>query len=59
MQQRLAHVNEFICKTNNGYETIVGDKGIKLRGGQKQRLRLSRAPAVIVKYLSLMNPRVP
>ena len=40
---KIAHANEFICKTNNGYETIVGDKGIKLSGGQKQRLGLSRA----------------
>ena len=40
---KISHANEFICKTNNGYETIVGDKGIKLSGGQKQRLGLSRA----------------
>ena len=40
---KMSHANEFICKTNNGYETIVGDKGIKLSGGQKQRLGLSRA----------------
>ena len=40
---KISHSHEFICKTNNGYETIVGDKGIKLSGGQKQRLGLSRA----------------
>ena len=40
---KIAHANEFICKTINGYETIVGDKGIKLSGGLKQRLGLSRA----------------
>ena len=40
---KISHADEFICKTNNGYETIVGDKGIKLSGGQKQRLGLSRA----------------
>ena len=40
---KISHANEFICKTKNGYDTIVGDKGIKLSGGQKQRLGLSRA----------------
>ena len=40
---KISHADEFICKTNNGYETIVGDKGIKLSGGQKQRLGVSRA----------------
>ena len=40
---KISHAHEFICKTNNGYETVVGDKGIKLSGGQKQRLGLSRA----------------
>ena len=40
---KISHADEFICKTINGYETIVGDKGIKLSGGQKQRLGLSRA----------------
>ena len=40
---KISHAHEFICKTNNGYDTIIGDKGIKLSGGQKQRLGLSRA----------------
>ncbi len=40
---KISHANEFICKTNKGYDTVVGDKGIKLSGGQKQRLGLSRA----------------
>ena len=40
---KISHADEFIRKTINGYETIVGDKGIKLSGGQKQRLGLSRA----------------
>jgi len=40
---KISHADEFIRKTTNGYETIVGDKGIKLSGGQKQRLGLSRA----------------
>ena len=34
---KIACAHEFIIKTKNGYETIVGDNGIKLSGGQKQR----------------------
>ncbi len=40
---RVACADEFIIKTSKGYESIVGDKGIKLSGGQKQRLGLARA----------------
>lgn len=39
----ISQSDKFISKTINGYETIVGDKGIKLSGGQKQRLGLARA----------------
>ena len=40
---KIALAHEFITNTNYGYETIIGDKGIKLSGGQKQRLGLARA----------------
>ena len=40
---KIAFAHEFISKTLNGYETFVGDKGIKLSGGQKQRIGLARA----------------
>ena len=40
---KIACAHEFISKTINGYETFVGDKGIKLSGGQKQRIGLARA----------------
>lgn len=40
---RIACAHEFIIKTKNGYNSIVGEKGIKLSGGQKQRLGLARA----------------
>lgn len=38
-----ASAHKFICRTNNGYDTLVGDRGIKLSGGQRQRIAIARA----------------
>jgi subfamily B ATP-binding cassette protein MsbA len=47
---RIAHCDEFIQQFENGYDTIVGERGVRLSGGQRQRVAIARA--------ILANPRI-
>ena len=47
---RLAQAHEFVTELENGYQTVIGERGISLSGGQRQRLAIARA--------FLMNPRI-
>jgi ATP-binding cassette subfamily B protein/subfamily B ATP-binding cassette protein MsbA len=47
---KLANAHEFITKLPSGYDSLIGERGVKLSGGQRQRLTIARA--------ILANPRI-
>ncbi|MEO8682020.1 MAG: ABC transporter ATP-binding protein [Vicinamibacterales bacterium] len=50
---RTAHCEEFILRFPEGYDTVVGERGIKLSGGQRQRVSIARAILASPKVLIL------
>ncbi|HWZ27731.1 MAG TPA: ABC transporter ATP-binding protein [Gemmatimonadales bacterium] len=40
---KIAHCDDFVRKFENGYDTIVGERGVKLSGGERQRVSIARA----------------
>ncbi len=49
---KLAHCDEFVSRFPEGYDTVVGERGVKLSGGQRQRVAIARAiladPAILI-----------
>ena len=47
-----ANIHDYVCTLERGYDTVIGDRGVKLSGGQKQRLSIARVflknPSILI-----------
>ena len=60
---RLAQLDQFVASLPKGYDTIVGERGLKLSGGEKQRVAIARcllkdAPIVLLDEVTFMTIKV-
>jgi ATP-binding cassette, subfamily B, bacterial len=60
---RSARAHDYICQLPQGYDTVIGDQGVRLSGGQRQRLALARTllkdPAILIldEATAMFDPR--
>ena len=55
---KLANCHDFIMQFDEGYDTLVGERGLKLSGGQRQRIDIARSFVKILIFCYLMKQQL-